>query len=71
MAGTSVMYPCPNIPPILRVETMTEFCAERVMENPINLLYRHTKEANYSSGVFTSIYALGQTLEKLEKSLLC
>ena len=69
MAGTSDMYPCRNIPSFLRIETLAEFYAERELERPIDLLYRHSKEGKNSFGVFTSIYALGQTLEKLEKNL--
>jgi hypothetical protein len=69
MAGTSDMYPCPNIPFFLRVKTLSDFYADRELEEPLDLLYRDSKEGKNSRGVFTSIYAFAKTLEKLEMSL--
>jgi hypothetical protein len=69
MAGTSPHYPCPNIPPSLRVKTLDEFKADRELDKPIDLLYLYTKETNNLNGVLATIYTLGKVLAVIEKKL--
>lgn len=67
MTGTSSIYPCPNIPPCLRIDTLAGFHADREPDQPIELLYRYTGENNNLNGVLTSIDSLGKVLALIEK----
>ena len=69
MAGISI-YPCPNIPPFLRVETLDEFEADRELDKPIDLLYLYTGETKNLNGVLAAIYTLGKVLAVMEKQII-
>ena len=65
----SEKYSCHNILSFLRIKTLSNFYADRELERPLDLLHRRSNEGKNSCGVFTAVYALGQTLEKMEKNL--